>query len=58
MIADELSISIATAERHIANIFTKLRFNARSQVAVWAFEQGLLPLRMDAEQNRQFPSPR
>jgi class 3 adenylate cyclase/DNA-binding CsgD family transcriptional regulator len=58
MIADELCISIATAERHVANIFTKLGFNARSQVAVWVFEQGLLPIRPHTAQNRQLTTPR
>lgn len=41
-IADELSISVATVERHVSNIFNKLGFHARAQVAVWASEQGLL----------------
>jgi predicted ATPase/DNA-binding NarL/FixJ family response regulator len=35
-IASELSISLATAQRHVANILAKLDFNSRSQVAVWA----------------------
>ena len=35
-IADELSISIATVERHVANIFNKMGVHSRSQVAVWA----------------------
>jgi DNA-binding NarL/FixJ family response regulator len=52
MIADELFISVATAERHVANIFTKLGFNTRSQVSVWAFERGLVPMRYEGEQNR------
>jgi pimeloyl-ACP methyl ester carboxylesterase/class 3 adenylate cyclase/DNA-binding CsgD family transcriptional regulator len=41
-IADDLSISVATVERHAANIFTKLGVRSRSQVAVWVVEQGLL----------------
>jgi pimeloyl-ACP methyl ester carboxylesterase/DNA-binding CsgD family transcriptional regulator len=45
MIADELSISVATVERHTANIFNKLGLHSRSQVAVWAVEQGLLGTR-------------
>ncbi len=40
-IADELVISEKTAERHIANILSKLGFNSRTQVAVWAVEHGL-----------------
>jgi DNA-binding CsgD family transcriptional regulator len=40
-IADRLSISIATVERHASNIFTKLGFHSRTQVARWAAEHGL-----------------
>jgi DNA-binding NarL/FixJ family response regulator len=42
-IADQLSISIATVERHTANIFNKLGLHSRTQVAVWVTERGLLP---------------
>lgn len=42
MIADELSISIATVERHAANIFTKLGVRSRASVAVWAAANDLL----------------
>jgi len=35
-IADELSISPATVERHISNILGKLGFHSRTQVAAWA----------------------
>ncbi|MFL5758541.1 MAG: alpha/beta fold hydrolase [Thermomicrobiales bacterium] len=41
-IADELAISVATVERHVANILMKLGFRSRAQVAAWAVEQGLL----------------
>jgi predicted ATPase/DNA-binding CsgD family transcriptional regulator len=34
-IADELVISPATAARHVANIFSKLGFSSRAQVAAW-----------------------
>jgi predicted ATPase/DNA-binding CsgD family transcriptional regulator/Tfp pilus assembly protein PilF len=34
-IADELVISRATAARHVANIFTKLGFTSRAQLAAW-----------------------
>lgn len=40
-IADELVISVKTAERHVANIMSKLSLDSRSQVAVWAVEKGL-----------------
>jgi predicted ATPase/DNA-binding CsgD family transcriptional regulator len=35
-IAAELTISPATAARHVANIFGKLGFSSRAQVAAWA----------------------
>jgi predicted ATPase/DNA-binding CsgD family transcriptional regulator len=38
-IAAELYISPATAARHVANIFAKLGFTSRSQVAAWAAGQ-------------------
>jgi predicted ATPase/DNA-binding CsgD family transcriptional regulator len=39
-IADELTISPATAARHVANIFGKLGFTSRAQVAAWTAERG------------------
>jgi DNA-binding CsgD family transcriptional regulator len=41
-IADALVISERTVETHIGNIFSKLGFNARTQIATWASEKGLL----------------
>lgn len=38
-IAATLTISVHTAERHVANIFRKLGVRSRSQVAVWAHRQ-------------------
>jgi DNA-binding NarL/FixJ family response regulator len=38
-IGEELVISVATAERHVVNIFNKLGFHSRSQVAAWVVEQ-------------------
>jgi predicted ATPase/DNA-binding NarL/FixJ family response regulator len=40
-IAGELTITPATAARHVANIFAKLSFSSRSQVAAWAAERDL-----------------
>ena len=34
-VADELSIAVATVERHVANIFNKLGVHSRSQIASW-----------------------
>jgi predicted ATPase/DNA-binding CsgD family transcriptional regulator len=38
-IAAELGISPGTAARHVANIFGKLGFSSRSQIAAWAAER-------------------
>jgi predicted ATPase/DNA-binding CsgD family transcriptional regulator/Tfp pilus assembly protein PilF len=38
-IAAELVISPATAARHVANIFTKLGFSSRAQLAAWAAQR-------------------
>ena len=40
-IADELVISLHTAQRHVENILGKLAFSSRTQVAAWAIGQGL-----------------
>ncbi len=40
-IAGELSISPATAARHVANIMGKLGFSSRIQIATWAADQRL-----------------
>jgi DNA-binding NarL/FixJ family response regulator len=42
MIADELSISTATVERHVANIFARLDVRSRAQVAAWVAGHGML----------------
>jgi len=38
-IADELVISPATAARHVANIFSKLGFSSRAQLAAWVAQR-------------------
>jgi pimeloyl-ACP methyl ester carboxylesterase/DNA-binding CsgD family transcriptional regulator len=35
-IAENLSISVATVERHVANILNKLGYHSRTQIATWA----------------------
>ncbi len=35
-IAEELVISVTTAERHVANILSKLHMRSRVQIATWA----------------------
>src|SRR5262245_66493131 len=46
-IAEELMIAASTAERHIANILSKLGARSRTQIAVWAVERGLLYTSVD-----------
>ena len=41
-IAEQLFIAEGTAERHVGNILAKLDVHARSRIAAWAVEQGLL----------------
>jgi non-specific serine/threonine protein kinase len=40
-IAQALVISEKTAERHVANILSKLGFHSRTQIAAWAVEKGV-----------------
>lgn len=40
-IAERLFLSERTVENHVGNILTKLGFDSRAQVAVWAVEKGL-----------------
>jgi non-specific serine/threonine protein kinase len=40
-IAEQLVIAERTAETHVQNIFNKLGFTSRAQVAAWAAEHGL-----------------
>lgn len=40
-IAEGLVLSERTVESHVGNILTKLGFDSRAQIAVWAVETGL-----------------
>ena len=42
-IAEQLVLSERTVENHVGNILTKLGFDSRAQIAVWAVEKGLGP---------------
>ena len=42
-IASELGISVATTQRHIANIYAKIGARGRVDAAAYAFEQGIVP---------------
>src|SRR5581483_7998422 len=41
-IATELVLSQRTVETHVSNILSKLGFSARSQIAAWVVDQGLV----------------
>src|SRR5438045_9043065 len=41
-IADQLVVSVRTAEAHVTNALGKLGLRSRAQLAVWATEHGLL----------------
>jgi DNA-binding NarL/FixJ family response regulator len=36
-----LVIAVSTAERHVANILNKLKLSSRTEVAIWAVQNGL-----------------
>ena len=42
-IADLLVVGIRTVEAHVSGILSKLGFTSRAQIAVWAYEKGLVP---------------
>ena len=42
-IAGQLFLSVRTVEVHVNRALTKLGFHTRTQLAAWAFEEGLLP---------------
>jgi DNA-binding NarL/FixJ family response regulator len=41
-IAAELFVSVATVKTHVANVAAKLAARNRVEIAVWAWEHGLL----------------
>jgi DNA-binding NarL/FixJ family response regulator len=41
-IADTLIVGYRTVETHVSHILSKLGFNARTQIALWTLEKGLL----------------
>jgi DNA-binding NarL/FixJ family response regulator len=42
-IATELVLSVATVQRHVANIYTKIGARGRADAAAYALRRGLLP---------------
>jgi DNA-binding CsgD family transcriptional regulator len=51
-IAEGLVLSERTVETHVGNILTKLGFDSRAQIAVWAVEKRLVELAPDRFQTR------
>jgi NarL family two-component system response regulator LiaR len=43
-ISEQLAISEATVRSHVSNLLTKLNLNSRTQAAVYALREGLVPL--------------
>ena len=41
-IAQELYVSVRTVESHLRSIFQKLEISSRTEVAIYAFQSGLL----------------
>jgi DNA-binding CsgD family transcriptional regulator len=56
-IASELVLSVRTVERHIANIYSKLRLNSRVQATAYAMEQGLVSAHEALRSSRRMTSP-
>jgi len=52
-VAQELSLSVRTVERHISNIYSKLRINNRVQATVYALERGLVSAHAALRSSRQ-----
>jgi predicted ATPase/DNA-binding CsgD family transcriptional regulator len=44
-IADQLVLSERTVENHVGNILSKLDFHSRTQIAAWAVNKGLVPIK-------------
>jgi DNA-binding NarL/FixJ family response regulator len=42
-IADELFVSARTVERHISNLYGKIKVHSRTQATAYAFSHALLP---------------
>ena len=44
-IAAELMLSVRTVDRHVSNIYTKLRVSSRAAATAYAYEHDLVPPR-------------
>jgi DNA-binding NarL/FixJ family response regulator len=46
-IAAQLSLSVATVQRHVANIYAKIDARGRADATAYALRSGLVPIRID-----------
>ncbi len=56
-IARDLALSVRTVERHISNIYSKLRVNSRVQATAYALERGLASGHLALRSSRRHSSP-
>ena len=56
-VAQELALSVRTVERHISNIYSKLRVNSRVQATAYALERGLVSAHAALRSSRRHSSP-
>jgi DNA-binding NarL/FixJ family response regulator len=47
-VAEELSVSVATVQRHVANIFNKLGVHSRTQIAAWVVAGNMVRFGQDS----------
>ncbi|HEV8574540.1 MAG TPA: alpha/beta fold hydrolase [Dehalococcoidia bacterium] len=56
-IAQELSLSLRTVERHVSNIYSKLNVNTRVQATAYALERGLVSAHQALRTSRRLSMP-
>jgi DNA-binding NarL/FixJ family response regulator len=56
-IARELALSVRTVERHISNVYAKLKVNSRVQATAYALERGLVSAHHALRSSRRHSSP-
>jgi pimeloyl-ACP methyl ester carboxylesterase/DNA-binding CsgD family transcriptional regulator len=56
-IGQELTLSVRTVERHISNVYSKLRINSRVQATAYALERGLVSAHAALRSSRRHSSP-
>jgi len=56
-IGEDLTLSVRTVERHIANIYSKLQINSRVQATAYALERGLVSAHAALRSSRRHSAP-